>query len=115
MSYAGSYFCTRCKKVTDRDELLAKNVRFMKIGRGGPIVKSRTSEWLCERCVERDNVWRLPQYYSPGTGYGAVVEVPRRPNPRPLNELERFQLAELQERMNAELESAVQYEQEHAE
>lgn len=54
------YQCTKCGRQQPREVLTAKQVRFLEIGRGGKVKRSRTTDWLCTGCRNQDPAWTQP-------------------------------------------------------
>lgn len=55
------YACTRCGERTDREELSSKKVMFAGIGASPTVFRSRTVEWLCEKCLGQDADYNYPK------------------------------------------------------
>lgn len=60
------YKCTKCGKITLRDILVVKSVVFKNMGAGANTLKSTTTEWLCDECLELDEDYQRPPFRSPG-------------------------------------------------
>lgn len=62
MPHYTEYACTRCKKKCERDVLVAKKVSFSALGPGGKVIRSRTTDWLCDECLPLDEHWNIQPY-----------------------------------------------------
>lgn len=60
------YECTRCKTPCERKLLMIRQVNFKLIGEGGRLIRSRTTHWLCPKCVDGDPDWNAGKFKSPG-------------------------------------------------
>jgi hypothetical protein len=61
-----NYACTICKLQKPRSDLLARRVSFTTI-KPIRIVRSRTTDWVCSDCREKDPAWTSPKWEtSPG-------------------------------------------------
>jgi len=69
------YACTRCGRDVGRLNLKVRRVVFKEMGEKGPIIRSRTTDWLCivpqpgggPSCLEVDADWtRDPLRDAPG-------------------------------------------------
>jgi hypothetical protein len=69
------YACTRCGRDVGRLNLKVRRVVFKEMGVKGPVVRSRTTDWLCvvpaddggPSCLEADADWQKPALSgSPG-------------------------------------------------
>jgi hypothetical protein len=70
-----AYTCTVCKRDVERDQLMVKRVQFKIMGKGGPLVATRTTGWLCvipaedggPSCLEKDSDFNRPSWIeAPG-------------------------------------------------
>lgn len=77
MGHLPEYKCTLCGSPTPRDELLAKKISFLTLGSKGKTVKSRTSDWICLKCLAsgKDPHWKLDEYESPGMRQADDVKI----------------------------------------
>lgn len=66
MAFQGSYKCSSCGNTESRDKLVAKKVMFQELGERPKTIKSRTTAWLCVRCLVQDPDWKRERYQSPG-------------------------------------------------
>lgn len=71
-----AYFCTVCGKRTQRSQLTVKRAIYAEMGRGGKVIRSRTTGWLCSTCRTADPDWRQ-DVYSDAPGWQAPA--PPRP------------------------------------
>lgn len=62
------YSCSVCGKVVGRSRLRVKQAAFKEMGKGGALVRTRTTAWLCTPgCLEIDPDWSRPAFLtSPG-------------------------------------------------
>ena len=51
------YRCTNCGADCERDDLTVKQVAYLKMGRNGKRLRTRTTDWLCETCRDADPPW----------------------------------------------------------
>lgn len=65
MANIPEYGCTRCNTPTSRDDLIVKKSLFTEMGEGGRSVRSRVTDWLCQKCREEDPDWNLPKFNPP--------------------------------------------------
>jgi len=65
MPYRGPYDCTICGASSGRENLTVVSVQFKPMGPGTRVIKSRTTQWLCSTCLDKDPVWNLPQRVAP--------------------------------------------------
>lgn len=64
---ASRYVCMECRQETPRDKLTVKQAVFKVIGKGGRVIRSRTTGFLCPPCLEQDDDWnRKPYDDAPG-------------------------------------------------
>ena len=67
MPHYTEYKCGVCNRVTERDLLVVKKAVFSQMGAGGKVLRSRTIEWKCDECLEKDTEWNtLPYTNAPG-------------------------------------------------
>lgn len=66
MGHQPLYKCTRCNQEQEREDLIAVKVSFVTLGSKGATLRSRTPDWLCFPCLNKDKIWNLPEYDSPG-------------------------------------------------
>lgn len=60
------YACTKCGAKKQREKLTARRVIFMTIGLKGKQLRSRTTDWLCEKCRNEDPAWNQKALDTPG-------------------------------------------------
>lgn len=48
------YDCARCDATPGREGLVAVRVQFVTIGKPQRLIRSRTTEWICNPCMEQD-------------------------------------------------------------
>lgn len=58
--------CSRCGNITSPELLTIKRVQFMARDKPTKVIKSRTTEWLCEPCLALDPDWNREAYTAPG-------------------------------------------------
>lgn len=58
------YACTQCGHDFPRDQLSSKKVLFAGIGNATTVFRARTVDWLCERCLGRDEDYNYPKDMS---------------------------------------------------
>jgi hypothetical protein len=68
MPHYSSYQCSECKRIhEDGSKLVRKRVDFIRLGKGGKMVASRTVAWLCETpCMEQDSDYQRKAFDAPG-------------------------------------------------
>lgn len=60
------YKCTQCNAPTQRDLLTVKKVVFLEMGANARSIKTRTADWLCPSCLNKDEHWNIPKGEAPG-------------------------------------------------
>lgn len=76
MPHYSDYRCTPCGRVTERELLYVKKVTFSEMGAGGKVVRSRTVDWICDECIEKDPEYNSEPYVNaPGLKSPALERV----------------------------------------
>lgn len=58
--------CSVCGDDTrPKDQMVAKRVVFTTLGAGYDTLRSRTTEYLCPPCRDRDPIWNSPAHAGP--------------------------------------------------
>lgn len=65
MAYTKAYKCTGCGETISREELTVKHAVFKQPGSGPRTIKSRTTDWLCPPCLEKDSDWNIGSHDAP--------------------------------------------------
>lgn len=82
MTNRTEYRCTSCGREVGKLNLKVKRAVFKEIGKGGPVVKTRTTAWLCvipqydglPSCLDQDPDWNRPLYSAaPGMENTSLV------------------------------------------
>ena len=61
------YRCSRCATTYKKNQLIAVRVQFIELGVKGKLIRSRTTEWLCNPCMLNDPIYNRESYFaSPG-------------------------------------------------
>jgi hypothetical protein len=59
--------CDKCKQQFPRAKLFVRRVQFVQLGMNGKVMRSRTTDWLCESCMgEHPDYNRTAHRDSPG-------------------------------------------------
>jgi rubredoxin len=68
------YKCTRCGAIPGdgtpeeaRELLTVKKVSFLGMGVAAKTLRSRVVEWLCPKCVAKDEDWNAPAFEGPSS------------------------------------------------
>lgn len=68
--------CTNCGQMTSPELLTVKRVQFLPRTAATRVIRSRSTDWLCETCLEKDPDWNRPAYRgSPGMTSPALERV----------------------------------------
>lgn len=68
--------CTRCGNICSAELLTIKRASFSSRTTPNVVKRSRTTDWLCETCLEGDPEWNLPAYKgAPGMTSPALERV----------------------------------------
>lgn len=58
------YVCSACRNEFTKEDLFAKRVIYSHVGRNTKIIRSRTTAWLCEACMNADPDYARDGYAS---------------------------------------------------
>lgn len=70
--------CTACGNITSPELLTIVRVNFSPRKQPQKVIRSRSVAWLCEKCLDANEIWNSPAYKgSPGMTSPALERVRR--------------------------------------
>lgn len=60
------YRCQKCGRSADKADLVAKQVRFFRLGVAGSYIRARVVAWLCEGCMVDDDDYQKKAFDTVG-------------------------------------------------